>query len=499
MNTAPAVDSFKPSAFNPLAEQLSQPMPDWIDALPVDHPERVNWRKERHLIHEAVNETRREGIRTSRNLTAAQAFRDAPTDHHWIPWSIGHNGRCYPLSAGALSPQGSDSERSMTRFADGAAMTPDAEYHLTINVGNLYGINDSHQAKLDWVAANQDFIRRVATDPLECIGDWEVADEPWQFLAACEEYYHCVVTRSRTVTKLPVYNDATASGLQILSLLSRDKQCAEKVNLVPGTDSKQDIYAALKPLLREELEKVVDDHGNPDLLDLYIPRKAFKKNLVSRIYGSVLRSRKNAIKSTLMECHNHQLGILRPGDAQLLAECMERAMLRLAPEALKLFDKLASIGKHAASNKTTVSWVTPIGNRVVINPRKHEVSKIDLGYFGVLQIADNQSEEHLDTNKVKTSTAPLLVHSLDACLLAEAFHDWDRPISTAHDCVATRATDAGVALQRMLQSYVTVLKNNKEFLDSVATENGIDVDWNLTNTLSDEDVDNIVDCQYALC
>ena len=489
-----AVGSFKPICFHPLTNEA---MPDHIAALDTSHPARVAWRKEKSLINSANAESRRNGIRTVRNIQASRLYINE--DKFWVPWSLGHNGRAYVLSAGCLSPQGTDSERSLLRFANGAPINDRAVYHLTLNLANLFGITDSHQAKVDWVNNNTDLITAIATDPLDYIPQWEEADEPWQFLAACDEYYRLVIAKTDTITHLPVFNDATASGVQILSLLARDANGAEKVNLIPGKGQKMDIYAALKPLLKEELSKVVDEYGRPDLVDLYLPRKAYKRNLVSRIYGSVLRSRKKAIADETLKAHNYQLNILQPGDALIIAECLERAMQRLAPGALALFDDLALIGKLAASDGKTVTWTTPVGNTVCINPLKNPITKVDLGWFGHVSIADDRKKPELDKAKVRTSTAPLFVHNLDAAILAESFHEWRSPLSCSHDCVGVLATDVDAALHNMLSAYVTVLKDGEQLLKRVAHDNGLNIEFHLANTLSDTQVSDIVNCEYALC
>ena len=56
--------------------------------------------------------------------------------------------------------------------------------------------------RLSWTRENITLIKRVAEDPIGCLPDWEVADEPWQFLAACEEYYACVIACTRQHTHL---------------------------------------------------------------------------------------------------------------------------------------------------------------------------------------------------------------------------------------------------------------------------------------------------------
>jgi DNA-directed RNA polymerase len=96
------------------------------------------------------------------------------------------------------------------------------------------------QERLDWTHNNLALISRVSQDPITHLGDWEGADEPWLFLAACEEYYHCAIIKDRLTTSLPVATDATCSGLQILAGLARDKTTALLVNVVPS-DRPQDV------------------------------------------------------------------------------------------------------------------------------------------------------------------------------------------------------------------------------------------------------------------
>ena len=82
------------------------------------------------------------------------------------------------------------------------------------------------EERLEWTRLNVSLVSAVATNPVAFIAEWEAAEEPWQFLAACEEYYHCCVKLDRKTTSLPVATDATCSGLQILAGLARDKSTA---------------------------------------------------------------------------------------------------------------------------------------------------------------------------------------------------------------------------------------------------------------------------------
>ena len=124
---------------------------------------------------------------------------------------------------------------------------------------------------MEWVHENKSIIAAIATDPIDNIGLWESVEEPWQFLAACDEYYHCVINCDRNYTSLPVATDATCSGLQILAGLCRDAATASLVNVLPG-DRPADAYA------------VVAEHAKPNCpvsIQPYMDRKVTKRTVMT--------------------------------------------------------------------------------------------------------------------------------------------------------------------------------------------------------------------------
>jgi DNA-directed RNA polymerase len=165
-------------------------------------------------------------------------------ERFFIPWSCDYRGRAYPIPA-FLTPQDTDFGKSMIRFADESYMTPEAEDWLAFQVATTFGLDKSTmQERLEWTRSNHELISQVALDPLGNLPQWENAEEPWQFLAACEEYNACVIQCTRQFTGLMVATDATCSGLQILAGLARDKNTAKLVNVLP-TDTPQDAYKLL--------------------------------------------------------------------------------------------------------------------------------------------------------------------------------------------------------------------------------------------------------------
>ena len=142
----------------------------------------------------------RKSCRTRMTMEAVKRFKDK--DKFYIPWSFDYRGRAYPIPA-FLTPQDTDFGKSLLRSYEQSYMTPEAEDWLAFQVATTYGLDKAPmQERLQWVKDNTTFIKRVVLDPIGFLSEWEQADEPWQFLAACEEYYHCVVACDRSHTSL---------------------------------------------------------------------------------------------------------------------------------------------------------------------------------------------------------------------------------------------------------------------------------------------------------
>ena len=173
-----------------------------------------------------------------------------------------------------------------------AFVTPESERWLAFQVATTYGLDkDTMHDRQVWVDNNHDLIKRVATDPIGNLPEWEAADEPWQFLAACEEYYACVINCNRQFTNLMVATDATCSGLQILAGLARDKSTAKLVNVVPG-DKPQDAY------------KVIAEHAKPDVpesIQPFMDRKGTKRTVMTIPYNAKPYSNRSYIRDALKE------------------------------------------------------------------------------------------------------------------------------------------------------------------------------------------------------
>ena len=192
-------------------------------------------------------------------MEAVKLFKDK--EMFFIPHSFDYRGRMYPVPS-FLTMQDTDFGKSLLKFYEESKLTPEAEEWLSFQVATTYGLDKATiKDRLEWTTNNHHLITRIAEDPIGCLPDWESAEEPWLFLAACDEYYHCCIKRDRDYTALPVAVDATCSGLQILAGLCRDARTASLVNVLPGerpADAYRTVAEHAKPNVPESIKPHMD-------------------------------------------------------------------------------------------------------------------------------------------------------------------------------------------------------------------------------------------------
>ena len=87
-----------------------------------------------------------------------------------------------------LTPQDTDFGKSLIRFADESFVNEEAEEWLAFQVATTFGLDKAPMdERIQWVRDNHDLITKVAVDPIGNLPEWEVVEEPWQFMAACHE------------------------------------------------------------------------------------------------------------------------------------------------------------------------------------------------------------------------------------------------------------------------------------------------------------------------
>lgn len=422
--------------------------------------------------------------RTRMTMTIVDLFEDR--DRFYLPWSFDYRGRVYPIPA-FLTPQDTDFGKSLLLFAESAYMTPEAEYWLAFQVATTFGLDKATmEDRQEWVRSSeaQRIISAVASDPLANRCEWENVEEPWQFLAACNEYYHCCIIKDRDWTNLPVAVDATCSGLQILAGLAKDQSTAKLVNVIPG-DSPQDAYKVVAECAKKKL---------PEKLACLLDRKVTKRTVMTIPYNATKHSNRQYIRDALKEKDAE----FTPEELTLIVDAVRDAMEEVVPGPMRVMKWIKEEVSKAflRDNTLRLSWRTPSGFLVVQKRNKANITRVVLQILGRCNIryADGYTNEP-DINGHRSSTAPNLIHSLDASLLHFAFLEFDAPFTCIHDSVLCRATDMN-KLNSIVRETYHELFSKHDVLKDFARAIGAETDPPI---IGDLDPGVVLDSTYFFC
>jgi len=451
---------------------------------PVDIADNKDARKAyRRAAAEVMNTNAGAFRRSCRTRMTMEAIRRFKGKEFFIPWSFDYRGRAYPIPA-FLTPQDTDFGKSLLNFSNEALMGEDAEKWLAFQVATTYGLDketwDDRQA---WVLENSWLINRVARFPMD-IHNWEEADEPWQFLAACEEYYAVVTKRLRQHTRLPVATDATCSGLQILAALAKDRTTAQLVNVLPS-DRPQDAYKVVadtaKPHIPKYLHKIWD-------------RSRVKRTVMTIPYNAKPFSNRSYIRDALKEG-----GIdIDKDDLTLTVKAVRDAMHKIVPGPMAVMSWIEKeVSKQFQDNPNLIlTWTTPSG--FVVNQRiqKKKVETLNLQLLGRCEIRVATDDINAaDKLRHKAATAPNLIHSLDATLLHFSALRFCGPIALIHDSVLCRATDMTALSSIVRETYMEIF-TKQNVLEDFASAIGATTKPPIIGDLEPSDV---IDSTYFFC
>jgi DNA-directed RNA polymerase len=419
--------------------------------------------------------------RTRMTMNAVKVFQDV--DKFYIPWSFDYRGRAYPIPA-FLTPQDTDFGKSLLKFHEGSFMTPEAEDWLSFQVATTYGLDKAPiQERIQWALDNQDLIESIALDPLGYLHEWEVADEPWTFLAACDEYYHCIIQCDRHHTNLPVAVDATCSGLQILAGLAKDASTAELVNVLPS-DKPQDAYKVIAEQAKPHVPECIRPH---------MDRKVTKRTVMTVPYNAKPYSNRGYIREALKE-----KGVeVEKDDLTATVKAVRDAMNVIVPGPMAVMKWIEQeVAKAIDRGATSLTWMTPSGFTVSQRLMKPKVQNIELQLMGRVQVKVATDEgDKVDKNHHKNATAPNLIHSLDASLLHLSALRFNAPISLIHDSVLCRATDMSVLSAIVRETYMHLFAEH-DYLTTFAHYIGAETEPPIIDTLEPA---KVIDSTYFFC
>jgi len=472
---------YKVGKFIPIVEVPLPPKP--VDI--ADNKEaRQGYKRDAAHVMDKNAQAFKKSCRTRMTMDAVDKYKDR--ERFYLPWSFDYRGRAYPIPA-FLTPQDTDFGKSLLQFADAAFITNDCVEWLKFQVATTFGLDKAPIGeRLDWVDNNTSLITRVVTDPIGNIGDWEGTEEPWLFLAACEEYYYTCIDCSRSFTRLPIAVDATCSGVQILAGLARDASAARLVNVLPG-DKPQDAY-------REVAEVALPNI--PERLKPYTDRKVTKRTVMTLPYNSKPHSNRKYIREAYDE--KDECDPVTKEELTKVVSAVRGAMREVLPGVMDVMEWIErEVGIIIKGGADHLEWVTPSGFVVYQKLNKKEVEKLDLQLLGRVSrfsVATGDTDE-VNLQKHKNTTSPNLIHSLDASLLHLATLKFDAPIALIHDSVLCRASDMGCLSYLIRETYMYMFAEH-DYLRDWAKQVGATTEPPIIDTLEPE---SVIESTYFFC
>ena len=442
---------------------------------------------------EQVNKHREQAISPKQKLILARWTHNYDLEFY-SPWFFDTRLRAYPSSN--FHPQGSDYEKALLLFADGSPVTreniDETALIYKIAIANTYGNQIDKrpfygpESRVSWSSDYIDkHLHTILHKPLgkESMDIWTKADEPFQHLALLNEYNKVILNwRPGVLAHVPIGFDATCSGLQLLGSFVKDEDTCRLVNVLPS-DRPQDAYRAVAQKaveilsdperwrqLRGRSEDV--EHGIP--LDK-VDRSVAKKVVMLIPYGGAYDTLANHVG---LATEDWGLGMR---DTHTLTKALIQGMAEAVPgfSALNKWFKEAA-ACVMASGAESIQWTTPTGSHIEQHysiPKTHKINTVAFGvsnykdpeHYSSTQstVIDKSSKGDVNKRKSQTALAANWTHSMDAAVLQQAFHDFNQPFTTVHDCLYAPASVIPAAVQRIREAFVTVTTHNalQQFID----------------------------------
>jgi DNA-directed RNA polymerase len=227
-------------------------------------------------------------------------------------------------------------------------------------------------------------------------------------------------------------------------------------NLTPQDDPEAPPKDAYMEVLQVARELAEADSATTWLSKHLVYRSLGKPVLMVAIYGGSYRTNRQDIIEALRK-ENLYPNPVSYEDTKVLTSLLRRASRMAFPavfETLTWIEELAAAALEQGA--TAHSWTTPNGDRIQhVEYQAAEAIRVETHFLGKVSIGLGNLKTP-NSNKLKSGLSPNFVHSYDASILKAAFHDWKKPLSTIHDCIAVLPIDMEEAHERIREAFVRV-------------------------------------------
>lgn len=462
------------------------PFPDTPkEDLSEDQKEQLTaWKRQATVIHGHNAKIRSKRIQIARTLGVADKF--SQYEEIFFPHTLDFRGRVYAVPM-FLNPQGADVSKGLLEFAEGKSIGDSTgPGWLAIHGANVFGYDKADlESRIDWVEEKSHRICDIAEDPYADLW-WTEADKPWCFLAFCFEWAGFIKNGADHVTRIPIAQDGSCSGLQHFSAALRDPVGGKAVNLLPA-DTPADVYQEVADIVVAKLRSETSISGSNAalagrILDFGVDRKTTKRATMTLPYGSTKYSCRTFVLEWITEktekmTEKGEQSPLRDQEsdaAGYLSELVWDSIGEVVIAARSAMDWLRDTAKVLSKEALPVIWTTPDGLPIMQEYRDQKARRVKTRFgdrFVYLNIREEQDK--LDSRRQANGVAPNWVHSMDATHLRMAIlYGKDNGISNfavIHDSFGTHACDTDVLNACLRESMVHLYEGDvlEDFADEV--------------------------------
>lgn len=327
----------------------------------------------------------------------------------YFKWAYDKRGRVYSRGY-HVNVQANEFHKACLSFSKSVELTDRGWYWLKVDIANAFGLD-----KLTW-DERVAYVDEHITDMLADIDAWsEKADDKLLAKSALLAYKEALASgKSNHIVRL----DATTSGPQIMSVLTRDVAGMERFNVI-GSDARRDFYTEIAQAIYDRTKGSKLWGETPSFKNI---RKGIKASIMTYFYNSEANPK----------------AYFGEDSEELKVFYKEMETSATGAVALKKYINSLWSDKVLAN-----SWYLPDGHYascpVMVQDKKRvEIKEMKGGTATMTVVCDVNKPSH----EPHRSLTPNVVHSIDAVVMrwvVEILNDQGIQVSPIHDSFGVHA------------------------------------------------------------
>jgi len=334
-------------------------------------------------------------------------------EYFYHVWTLDFRGRGY-TTCELLSPQSSDFDRGLIRFANRRELTREGRYWQKVHLANLFGQDKvPFDQRVKWVDDNWEMLEKINKDPYdhtEWIDDSKKKNKSFQRLASIFD-----IMTNDGCSDIPVQLDGKCNGNQHWSAIMRDKEIAHLTGVSPSKKP-EDLYQYVADRTTDYCTLKADQNSwLGEFINHWsegIHRGVTKRSTMCEAYGLTFYGIQKYLR---MEGHLDWVPKERRGGAIVeLARAIKAALDQTLVNSNNGKAWLKEVSDIASSLNQHLSWVTPSGFNVVHYYTKTQTRRSVAKLFNNRELRFFVKTDDPDPRAARQAISPNFIHSLDA-------------------------------------------------------------------------------------